>query len=177
MLVRNETSQQQLQTLQRQISELQSQLRREDKPCPAMARKCRLERIQHRLGRVCIAPGITLTTQPGSLYATLLKVLAQRGMLARHNQIFKMFLEKRTAEAARNLLRRIGVPRLELDRQVRADEEYQDHCDARTLEYKNKAATPWSKAGRRSRAWRGKAPWPPRRSRRGCSAKKLKIEL
>src|SRR5581483_11600040 len=60
-------------------------------------RRRRRHKAQRRLTRrVTIAPGIALTTRPGSLYATILKVLASLGHLEQHETLFKDFLKEAT---------------------------------------------------------------------------------
>lgn len=87
-----------------------------------------------------IAPGIALTTIFGSLYSSILKVLAALGHLARHDELFREFLKAPTAEAAHHLFGQIGVRRTDIDEYVHADEEFQMHCESRTRQYKNLAA-------------------------------------
>ena len=97
-------------------------------------------RRQHRIAHVAIASGVSVTTMPGSMYATILKVLAALGSLDRHDHLFKTFLQHRTVAAAHQLFQKIGVARTEMEEYVRADGEFQAHCDKRTQEYKKLAA-------------------------------------
>ena len=97
-------------------------------------------RHQHRIGLVTIAPGITVTTIPGSMYATILKVLGSLGHLDRHDYLFTTFLRTGTLAAAHQLLQQIGVSRTEMEEYVRADEEFFEHCAKRTQEYRKLAA-------------------------------------
>jgi hypothetical protein len=92
------------------------------------------------MGRVNIAPGISLTSVPNSMYSTMAKVLARAGCLDRHDALFNAFLRNQTADAARNLLMTIGMSRADLDMSVRASLEYRKHCDDRTRQIKNAAA-------------------------------------
>ena len=103
------------------------------------SKRRRRQRFQRRSSRVTIAPGIALTTRPGSLYATMGKVLANLGHLEKHDELFKEFLKDPTAGAAHRLFGQIAVSRKDLEHYVRADEEYQIHCKKRTSSYALKA--------------------------------------
>ena len=98
-------------------------------------------KTQHRIGRVTIAPGITLTTLPNSMYSTMAKAMARAGCLERHDDFFNAFLRKPTATSALNLLRDICISRTELNMFVRASQEFLEHCDDRTRQLKNALAT------------------------------------
>ena len=140
MVSRNDTQQRQLQALQRKVSDLLSQSRRKDKPCPVMERKRRLDLLQRRMGRVVLPGNYVSTTQPGSLYSTTLLVLADKGRLAMQNYLFDQFRKQPTAVTARHLLEKIGVIRPVLDRIVRADPLYKQHCAKHTRRLHNLAA-------------------------------------
>ncbi len=103
-------------------------------------------KAQRRIGRVNIAPGITLTTVPNSMYSTMAKAAAKLGALERHDPLFNTFLRNPTAEAAKHLVNTIGAPRAELDMFVRASVEFREHCDERTRQIKNAAAKGSAKA-------------------------------
>lgn len=90
--------------------------------------------------RIAIAPGFSVTTMPGSLYCTMLKVLAALGHLARHDHLFKTFTKDATVAAAHALFQEIAVARSEMEDYVRADNEFQAHCEKRTQEYRKLAA-------------------------------------
>ena len=108
---------------------------------PATPRACKAPKEQHRIGRVNIAPGITLTTLPGSMYSTMAKALASAGRLEEHDMLFNAFLRKPTADAALHLLQTIGMSREELGMFVRASEEFRAHCDDQTRRIKRILAT------------------------------------
>ena len=97
-------------------------------------------RIHRRIARVTIAAGFAVTTIRGSLYATMLKVLAKLGQLHRHDHMFKKFMRSPSLASARQLFTEIAVLRDELERYVRADREFGEHCQRRTIQYKNHAA-------------------------------------
>lgn len=90
--------------------------------------------------RITIAPGVSVTTMRGSMYATMLKVLAALGHLDRHDHLFKTFSKAATVAAAHELFQEIAVARSEMEEYVRADEEFQAHCEKRTIDYKKLAA-------------------------------------
>jgi hypothetical protein len=100
----------------------------------------RRKRIVNRRGRVTIGPGVKLTTLPGTMYATVCKVLAARGRLAEHDVLFRAFLKAPEGATALALLQQIGVRRADLDELVRNDEEFRAHCHKRTLRYQKAAA-------------------------------------
>lgn len=152
LMVKNDPLQARMAELQREMDALKTQI---ESPVPPAApartppmRKAnataqsRTNRStkQHRLGRVTIAPGIMLTTLVGSLYTTICKVLASLGHLSEHDGLFAEFMRRRTADAAKKLIAAISVSRADLEQYVRADEEFHEHCERRTLAYKNKAA-------------------------------------
>lgn len=140
--------------LQEKMATLQERLQTEDeraKPPVAAervsrtakhaARGCMAAKTQRRMGRVNIAPGINLTTVPGSMYSAMAMAAARLGALDRHDALFNTFLRNPTAAAARHLLNAIGAPRSEFDMLVRANQEYRDHCDHRTRQMKKALAT------------------------------------
>ena len=89
----------------------------------AVARTNRMPKTRRRMQRVNIAPGISLTTVPGSMYSTLAKALATVGCLDRHDSLFNAFVRNSNADSARRLLDTIGTSRTELDTLVRASQE------------------------------------------------------
>ena len=103
-------------------------------------------KTQHRIGRVTIAPGIALTTMPGSMYSAMAQALATAGSLDRHDAFFNAFLRKPNVAAALDLLKKIGMSRDELDLLVRANQQFREHCDDRTRQMKKALATGTAKA-------------------------------
>lgn len=95
---------------------------------------------QHRLARVSIARGVALTTQPGSVYSTIAKVLGQLGRLDRQDSLFEQFKREHTSASAHRLLQKISVSREDIEKAARADDEFQEHCENRTIQYKALAA-------------------------------------
>lgn len=92
-------------------------------------------------GRVPLAPRYHASCYPGSLYATLLCVMARAGKLSDHETLFAAFKCARTPVAARQLLDQIGVSRNDLELMVRADERFRRHCEKRTRRLRTRAAT------------------------------------
>lgn len=105
-----------------------------------VAKSSKKSRRMIRIARVPIAPGISLTTYPGSLYSALCKVLARLGHLEQQDELFRNFQARLDHFAAHRLLQQIGVARPELEAGVRADEEYLAHCNKRTRMYRQHAA-------------------------------------
>jgi hypothetical protein len=137
--------------LQREIQALQlgSMMKKLPAALPKLRRpghRTKRTRVNYRPGRVTIARGINLTTLPGSLYSTALKVYAARGHLDQHDALFASFEKKQTPESALALLKKIGVAREELDPLIRVDEEFQRHCDEETEWYQHRAAAGDGKA-------------------------------
>ena len=93
-----------------------------------------------REGTVVLTVGYIASTLPGSLYSTILRVLAERGHLALHAHLFEQFRNDQIAAGAKKLLRKIGVDRLALDQAVRDDELFKEHCKKRTRKLIERAA-------------------------------------
>ncbi len=94
----------------------------------------------NRRPRVTIAPGIKITTLPGTLYATTCKILAERGQLAEHDTLFAAFLKTPDKENAVMFLQLIGVTRAALEHRLDNDEEYRAHREKRSQMYQQLAA-------------------------------------
>ena len=150
--------------LQEKMATLQERLQTEDggpKPPVPAERASRIAKhairaharpkTQRRMGRVNIAPGINLTTMPGSMYSAMAKAAASLGALDRHDALFNTFLRNQNAASAKHLLNAIGAPRAEMDMYVRANDEFRDHCDDRTRQVKKMLATGSAKAKSKAR--------------------------
>jgi hypothetical protein len=87
-----------------------------------------------------LAPGHRLTTIPGSLYDTALRVMADCGKLVLHQHLFGQLQKEGTPAAARKLLDEIGVPRSELERGVFDNALFREHQQRRTMLLKNRVA-------------------------------------
>ena len=85
------------------------------------ARKKKAQRQYSKAARVVLAPDVSATTLPGSLYSTLLKALAELGHLALHNEYFGKFMRVQSSAAARKLFTQIGVLRSQLDKAIRRE--------------------------------------------------------
>ncbi len=94
----------------------------------------------NRQPRVEIAPGIKLTTLPGTMYATTCKILAERGQLAEHDTLFAEFLKAPDKENAVMFLQLIGVTRALLEHRLNNDDEYRAHREKRSQMYQQLAA-------------------------------------
>jgi hypothetical protein len=98
-------------------------------------------KTQHRIGRDNIAPGINLTTLPGSMYSAMARALAIAGSLGQHDTLFNAFLRKPSKTAALTLVKKIGLSRDEMEMFVRANQAFREHCDDRTRRIKKALAT------------------------------------
>ena len=104
------------------------------------SKRRRHSRTRNRAARVEIAPGIALTANPGTLYATICAVLARLGNLAHHDVLFTAFTKDETASGAHKLLQHIGIARTELQERLYSDEFFNLHCQKRSERYKAAAA-------------------------------------
>lgn len=148
MLVHKEDrTQQRIENLKRELDRLQKL------PTPARPkykevkvrmrlRKSAREKKNNRrfTGGPTLNGGIRVSTRSGSIYTTILKILAEHGQLDRHGALFTEFKNDASPKAARKLLEQISVSRSFMQERARTDSEFLEHCEARTREYKYKAA-------------------------------------
>jgi hypothetical protein len=135
--------QQRLNALHRRLSEARA---KREEPAVKFHESSVPRRVQRRIGRIILAPGFAPTTQVGSIYSTILKVLSENGHLDRHDQYFGSFCKRRTTAGARQLLHRIGTSRSQLEQSVRSNEEFKIHCAKQTVRLNERARAGDAKA-------------------------------
>jgi hypothetical protein len=109
-------------------------------PAQSSRKRRRRTRAVNRKARVTIAPGVKLTTNPGTMYSSICRCLAEMGKLRTHEQLFNAFEKEPTPSSALAVLQQIGVKRTEVEEAVRHDPEFRAHCVARTMRYQKAAA-------------------------------------
>lgn len=125
MLMRNDPDPDRLAALRKKLAALERTILREgtyrrSARKTAARRPNAVERRHHRIGRISLAPGVTATTLPGSMYTAMFSDLAENGHLADHERLFRQFGTHAASRSALKLLREIGVPRSDFERRVRA---------------------------------------------------------
>jgi hypothetical protein len=112
---------------------------------PPPAKRVELKRARKPIQ---LAPGHLLRTQAHSLYTVVLRAQANACNLSKQPELFSRFTARPTEAAAKKLLQRITVRTDDLLVIVKADPEYQQHCDRMTERYFTKAAAGDTKAQR-----------------------------
>ena len=134
-----------IQALENQLRLLKHGIR----PAPEILKPDEVQPIyRFRSARIVLPGEYVMTTHRGSMYSTVLLVLAGLGKLATHDVLFSAFRKQPNKASARKFLDEIGVNRDEVEAAARKDPEFRAHCKLRTRCWRSRAAKGEPKAKR-----------------------------